>query len=141
MLIVDSLISLTTLIAFEDFCLPIYSIILIFIESKIIDLVVDVESYKTAFIVTDEIDAVRNFIIKDFDRSGTAFAGSGFYQGAERKMIYVTLNCSDLVKQKANLRFLDPKAFVNVIESSEIMGISSKQKSSPFGLLLCFHVE
>ncbi len=141
MLIVDSLISRTTLIAFEDFCLPIYSIILIFIESKIIDLVVDVENYKTAFIVTDEIDAVRNFIIKDFDRSGTAFAGSGLYQGAERKMIYVTLNCSDLVKQKANLRFLDPKAFVNVIESSEIMGISSKQKSSPFGLLLCFHVE
>lgn len=122
-LIVDSLISLTTLIAFEDFRLPIYSIILIFIESKIIDLVVEgVKSYKTAFIVTDEIDAVRNFIIKDLDRSGTVFAGSGLYQGAERKMIYVTLNRSDLVKLKANLRFLDPNAFVNVIESSEIMG-------------------
>jgi uncharacterized membrane-anchored protein YitT (DUF2179 family) len=37
-------------------------------------------------------------------------------------MIYVTLNRSDLVKLKANLRFLDPNAFVNVIESSEIMG-------------------
>ena len=122
-LIVDSLISLTTLIAFDDFRLPIYSIILIFIESKIIDLVVEgVKSYKTAFIVTDKIDEVRDFIIKDLDRSGTVFAGSGLYQGAERKMIYVTLNRSDLVKLKANLRFLDPNAFVNVIESSEIMG-------------------
>jgi len=122
-LIVDSLISLTTLIAFEDFRLPIYSIILIFIESKIIDLVVEgVKSYKTAFIVTDKIEEVREFIIKDLDRSGTVFAGSGLYQGAERKMIYVTLNRSDLVKLKANLRFLDPNAFVNVIESSEIMG-------------------
>ena len=122
-LIVDSLISLTTLIAFDDFRLPIYSIILIFIESKIIDLVVEgVKSYKTAFIVTDKIEEVREFIIKDLDRSGTVFAGSGLYQGAERKMIYVTLNRSDLVKLKANLRFLDPNAFVNVIESSEIMG-------------------
>ena len=122
-LIVDSLISLTTLIAFDDFRLPIYSIILIFIESKIIDLVVEgVKSYKTAFIVTDKIDEVRDFIIKDLDRSGTVFAGSGLYQGAERKMIYVTLSRSDLVKLKANLRFLDPNAFVNVIESSEIMG-------------------
>jgi len=122
-LIVDSIISLTTLLAFEDFRLPIYSIILIFIESKIIDLVVEgVKSYKTAFIVTDKIDEVRDFIIKDLDRSGTVFAGSGLYQGAERKMIYVTLNRSDLVKLKANLRFLDPNAFVNVIESSEIMG-------------------
>ena len=122
-LIVDSIISLTTLLAFDDFRLPIYSIILIFIESKIIDLVVEgVKSYKTAFIVTDKIDEVRNFILKDLDRSGTVFAGSGLYQGAERKMIYVTLNRSDLVKLKANLRFLDPNAFVNVIESSEIMG-------------------
>ena len=122
-LIVDSLISLTTLIAFDDFRLPIYSIILIFIESKIIDLVVEgVKSYKTAFIVTDKIDEVRDFIIKDLDRSGTVFAGSGLYQGAERKMIYVTLNRSDLVKLKSNLRLLDPNAFVNVIESSEIMG-------------------
>ena len=122
-LIVDSIISLTTLAAFEDIRLPIYSIILIFIESKIIDLVVEgVKSYKTAFIVTDKIDEVRDFIIKDLDRSGTVFAGTGLYQGAERKMIYVTLNRSDLVKLKANLRFLDPNAFVNVIESSEIMG-------------------
>ena len=122
-LIVDSIISLTTLLAFEDFRLPIYSIILIFIESKIIDLVVEgVKSYKTAFIVTDKIEEVRNFIINNLDRSGTVFAGSGLYQGAERKMIYVTLNRSDLVKLKANLRFLDPNAFVNVIESSEIMG-------------------
>lgn len=122
-LIVDSIISLTTLVAFEDIRLPIYSIILIFIESKIIDLVVEgVKSYKTAFIVTDHIDEVRDFIIKDLDRSGTVFAGSGLYQGAERKMIYVTLSRSDLVKLKSNLRFLDPNAFVNVIESSEIMG-------------------
>ena len=122
-LLVDSIISLSTLVAFEDIRLPIYSVILIFIESKIIDLVVEgVKSYKTAFIVTDKINEVRDFILKDLDRSGTVFAGCGLYQGAERKMIYVTLNRSDLVKLKANLRFLDPDAFVNVIESSEIMG-------------------
>lgn len=122
-MIVDSIISLSTLLAFEDIRLPIYSILLIYIEGKIIDLVVEgVKSYKTAFIVTDKIEEVRDFIIKDLDRSGTVFAGSGLYQGAERKMIYVTLNRSDLVKLKANLRFLDPNAFVNVIESSEIMG-------------------
>ena len=122
-MIVDSIISLSTLLAFEDIRLPIYSILLIYIEGKVIDLVVEgVKSYKTAFVVTDKIEEVRNFILKDLDRSGTVFAGSGLYQGAERKMIYVTLNRSDLVKLKSNLRFLDPNAFVNVIESSEIMG-------------------
>lgn len=126
-LIVDSLISLTTLIAFEDIRLPIYSIILIFIESKIIDLVVDgLKTYKTVFIVTDKIDEVRDFIINDMERGGTCFAGTGLYKGAERKMIYVTLDRGDLVRLKANIRRLDPDAFVNIIESSEIMGFGFK---------------
>ncbi|MBO4307568.1 MAG: YitT family protein [Bacteroidales bacterium] len=126
-LIVDSCISLTTLIAFQDIRLPIYSVILIFIESKIIDLVVEgVTTYKTVFIITDKIEEVKNFILNDLERGGTCFSGQGLYQGHERKMIYVTLGRTDLVKLKANLRHLDPNAFVNVIESSEIMGFGFK---------------
>lgn len=126
-LIVDSCITLTTLIAFKQIRLPIYSIILIAIESKVIDLIVDgIKSYKTVFIVTENIEEVRNFIINDMKRGGTTFAGTGLYQGAQRKMIYVTLDRSDLIKLKSNLRFLDPHAFVNVIESSEIMGLGFK---------------
>jgi len=126
-LIVDSCITLTTLIAFKQIRLPIYSIILIAIESKVIDLIVDgVKSYKTAFIVTDKTEEVRDFIINDMKRGGTVFAGTGLYQGVERKMIYVTLDRTDLIKLKANLRRLDPNSFVNVIESSEIMGLGFK---------------
>lgn len=126
-LVVDSCITLTTLIAFKQIRLPIYSIILIAIESKVIDLIVDgIKSYKTAFVVTDRVEEVRHFIIHDMKRGGTVFAGTGLYQGAERQMIYVTLDRTDLIKLKSNLRRLDPAAFVNVIESSEIMGIGFK---------------
>ena len=125
-LIVDSCISLTTLII-GDIRLPIYSMILIFIESKLIDIIVEgVTTYKTVFIITDKIDEVKKFIIDDLERGGTCFPGQGLYQGHERKMIYVTLDRSDLVKLKANLRHLDPNAFVNVIESAEIMGYGFK---------------
>ena len=125
-LIVDSLISLTTLII-GDIRLPIYSIILIYIESKIIDLVVDgMKSYKTMFIVTDELEAVRDYILNDLERGGTLLMGTGLYQGNERKMIYVTLDRADMVKLKSNLHRLDPKAFVNIMESSEILGYGFK---------------
>ena len=125
-LIVDSCISLTTLII-GDIRLPIYSIILIYIESKIIDLVVDgMKSYKTMFIVTDELEAVRDYILNDLERGGTLLVGTGLYQGNERKMIYVTLDRADMVKLKSNLHRLDPKAFVNIMESSEILGYGFK---------------
>ena len=68
-MIVDSCITLTSFIAFRQVRLPIYSIVLIVIESRIIDLIVEgFKSYKTAFIVTDKMDEVRNFIINDLHR-------------------------------------------------------------------------
>ena len=127
-LIVDSCITLTTFIAFGDIRLPIYSIIIIFIESKVIDLVVDgIKSYKTALIVTDKMEEVKNYILHDMHRGGTCITGEGLYNGTERKMIYVTMERADFVKLRANLRNLDPSAFVNVIDSAEIMGKGFKE--------------
>jgi uncharacterized membrane-anchored protein YitT (DUF2179 family) len=114
-------------VAFGDIRLPIYSIIIIFIEGKVIDLVVEgMKSYKTMFIVTDELETVRDYILNDLKRGGTLLVGTGLYQGNERKMIYVTLDRADMVKLKSNLHRLDPKAFVNIMDSSEILGFGFK---------------
>ena len=126
-MIVDGIITLSTLVAFGDIRLPIYSIIIIFIEGKVIDLVVDgMKSYKTMFIVTDELEAVRNYILNDLKRGGTCITGTGLYQGNERKMIYVTLDRADMVKLKSSLHIIDPKAFVNIMDSTEILGTGFK---------------
>ena len=126
-MIVDGIITLSTLVAFGDIRLPIYSIIIIFIEGKVIDLVVDgMKSYKTMFIVTDELEAVRNYILNDLKRGGTCITGTGLYQGNERKMVYVTLDRADMVKLKSNLHRIDPKAFVNIMDSTEILGTGFK---------------
>ena len=122
-MVVDSIITLTTLIAFKQIRLPIYSILLIYIEGKIIDLIVEgFKSYKTAFIVTNNVEEMREFVIHEMKRGGTLFVGKGLYAGAERKMIYVSLDRADLVKLKDNLHRIDPTAFVNLIDSAEIMG-------------------
>lgn len=126
-MIVDSCITLTTLIAFKQIRLPIYSILLIVVESKVIDIIVDgIKSYKTVFVITDKADEVGDFIINEMHRGGTCFPGIGLYKGAERKMLYVSVDRQDLIKLKANLHRLDPDAFVNIIESSEIMGLGFK---------------
>lgn len=122
-MIVDSIITLTTFIAFGDIRLPIYSVIVIFIEGKVIDLVVDgMKTYKTMFIVTDKLDEVRDYIINDVKRGGTCLTGTGLYNGSERKMIYVTLDRAGMVKLKSALHNIDPNAFVNIMDSSEILG-------------------
>lgn len=122
-LVVDIAITLTSFVAFRQLRLPIYSMLIIFIQSKVIDVVLDgLKSYRTALIVTDKADEVGSFVINQLNRGGTCFTGVGLYGGVERKMIYVTLSRTDLVKLKENLHRIDPDAFVNIVESSEIMG-------------------
>lgn len=122
-MIVDSAITLSTLIAFKELRLPIYSVLLIAIEGKVIDMVVDgVKRYKTLFIITDKEEEVRKAIIEDLNRGGTCFKGIGLYAGCERKMIYTTISRSEFIRLKNGIHRIDPNAFINVIDSSEIMG-------------------
>ena len=122
-MIVDGIITLSTLVAFGDIRLPIYSVLIIFIEGKVINLVVDgMKSYRTMLIITDDPEPIRDFIINGLKRGGTCITGSGLYKGNERKMVYVTLDRSDMLKLRSALHTIDPNAFVNIMESSEILG-------------------
>ena len=122
-MIVDGIITLSTFIAFGDIRLPIYSVLIIFIEGKVINLVVDgMKSYRTVFIITDNPEPIRDYIINNLKRGGTCITGSGLYKGNERKMLYVSLNRTDMIKLRSELYHIDPKAFVNIMESSEILG-------------------
>ena len=80
------------------------------------------KSYRTMFIITDNPEPIRNYVINDLKRGGTCITGSGLYKGNERKMVYVTLNRSDMIKLRSVLHVIDPGAFVNIMESSEILG-------------------
>ena len=122
-IIVDTTITLSTLVLGKGFRLPIYSILLIVIEGKVIDIVVDgLKSYKTVFIVTNKYDAVREVIISKMKRGGTHIHAKGLYQGLERDWVYVSLTRRELVTLRNLLSDADPDAFVSVSDSSEVMG-------------------
>lgn len=122
-IIVDCCITLTTVIAFGDWRLPMYSWILIFVEGKVIDLVVDgANVHKTLMIITSETEKVRRIIIEELGRGATILHGEGGYKGDSREIIYtiVTRRESSILRHRINE--VDSKAFINIIDSKEILG-------------------
>ena len=129
-IIVDSLITLSTLIAFGQLRLPFYSIFLIFIEGKVIDMVVEgFKLNKTVFIITTQVEPVRQMIIDELGRGGTILKGTGLYKGVERDVIYTSVTRREYIKLKAHIYKIDRDAFVNVIDSAEIIGKGFKRFS------------
>src|SRR5574344_90382 len=120
--IVDGIITLSTVMAFGDWKLPMYSWIIIFIESKIIDLIIEGSSVKTMMIVSEKLDPIKEVIINDLGRGATLIPAVGMYKGEQRNIIYTTMTRREMVTLRSKIAEIDPRAFINVIESSEILG-------------------
>ena len=122
-IIVDCTITLLAAVGFGDWRLPMYSWIIVFIEGKVIDLIVEGASvHKTLMIVTKEIDAVKNIILNDIKRGATILPAIGAYKGEPREVIYTILTRREMMVLRHKIREIDPEAFINVIDSREILG-------------------
>lgn len=122
-IIVDCTITLTTVVAFGDWKLPMYSWIIVFIEGKVIDLIVEGASvHKTLMIVTKEMNTVKEIILSDINRGATILPAVGAYKGESRDIIYTILTRREMMILRHRIREIDPEAFINVIDSREILG-------------------
>jgi uncharacterized membrane-anchored protein YitT (DUF2179 family) len=123
MIYVDSVIVVAGLFAFQDWKIPLYSLIVIYITGRVIDLVLQGISYeKTLFIISEKHDEIRNKIINDLNRGGTYLRGEGMYNNKERTIIYTVLTRRELAILQDFIHKTDPDAFLTVINANEILG-------------------
>jgi len=123
MIMVDSVIVLLGLIIFQDWKIPLYSLIVIFITGKVVDTILEGMNYdKVLFIVSDKMEEIRQKIIVDLNRGGTIMNGEGLYNNSEKQIIFTVVNRRETVMLQDYINEIDPKAFVTVLNSNEILG-------------------
>ena len=58
------------------------------------------------------------------------FSGTGMFEGVERKVIYTTVTRRESQILLAHISKVDPRAFVNVMDSSQVLGEGFKSIDS-----------
>lgn len=123
MIAVDSAIVFVGLAVFQDWKIPLYSLIVIFITGRVVDVVLQGISYdKTLFIISEKPNELRDKIINDLNRGGTFLQGKGMYNGSERTIIYTVVNRREMSILQDFIHQIDPRAFMTVINANEILG-------------------
>lgn len=123
MIMVDSVIVLLGLLVFGDWKIPLYSWIAIYITGKVIDGVLEGLNYeKSLFIISEKHEEIRDKIINNLNRGGTVIEGRGMYNMAERKIIFTVVSRRELIILEEYIQQIDPKAFLTVLDASEILG-------------------
>jgi uncharacterized membrane-anchored protein YitT (DUF2179 family) len=120
---VDSAIVIVGFAAFGDWKIPLYSLIVIYIFGRVIDLILQGVSYdKALLIISDKTSELRDKIIVDLDRGGTFIEGKGMFNGKDRTIIYTVVNRREVATLQEFIRKTDPNAFITVINANEIFG-------------------
>ena len=123
LIIIDSAIVLVGLAAFQDWKIPLYSLIVIFIAGKVLDTILEGIDYdKVLFIISEKTDEIREKLINDLNRSGTILNGKGMYDQNERSIVFTVVNRRETVMLQDYINQIDPDAFVTVMNANEILG-------------------
>ena len=117
--------------------LSLYSLICIFVSSRVIDYTIDGASYdKLLFIISnDHSEQLREYIIGDMDRSATYLKASGMYSKDDKEMIFLVVSRREVAQVQRKIKEIDPRAFLGVTDAYDTYGEGFKPFPEKEGIL------
>ena len=104
--------------------LTLYSLITIFLCSRVVARVIDGASYdKLLFIIFDQnMEQMRDYIMDDLQRSATYIKAQGMYTHKDKEMIFLVVNRKEVKSVQKMIHKIDEKAFVVVTDAYDTYG-------------------
>jgi len=108
--------------------LTLYSLITIYITSRVVAYLLDGASYdKLLFIISKRHEELKRFIIEDLDRSATYLKAKGMYSDEGKDMVFLVVSRKEVRLVQHQIQEIDPQAFVVVTDAYETFGEGFKQ--------------
>lgn len=122
LLVSDALIAFSACFVF-DIRTGLFSLLGLIIKAFVVDSVIEsINLCKYFSIVTSCPDAICDYIIREMNRSSTVIDAIGAYSHEDRKVILVACRRSEAVRLRQYIKTVDPKAFMFITNTSEIIG-------------------
>ncbi len=100
-----------------------YALIITFLGSKVAEYVQEgLMRAKAVIIISDVPERIARVILDDFSRGVTYLSGWGAYTATEKRVILTALHVREVVRLKAAIQEIDPRAFVIVADVAEVLG-------------------
>ena len=113
--------------------LSLYSLIAIFVTSRVIAFMINgAKNDKLIFVISDRhLEDLRQYILRDLDRTGTYIKSSGVYTGEDKEMLFLVISYKEVTGLKLKIKEVDPTAFVVVTDAYDTFGAGWKELPSP----------
>ena len=120
---IDALIILFAIIVFNSVIIGLYSLVSLFITTKIIDAMVEGVDYARAvLIVSEHQEIIAKRIISEMDRGVTELKGRGVYSGNDKNVLLCVLSRNEIQHLKEIVHAIDASAFMILADVREVLG-------------------
>ena len=102
---------------------PLYGYLVLFLSSKLIDMVLEGWNYsKLVIIISARTGEIADFILKGLERGGTALRSRSLFLNREGEVILTVVHRKQLAELKARVKTIDPDAFVIINDTYDVLG-------------------
>ncbi|MBP3964497.1 YitT family protein [Paenibacillus lignilyticus] len=106
-----------------------YTLVAVFIASKMIDFIQEGAYAAKAFsIITESGDEIGLQITKEMERGVTIFPAKGAYSGKQKQVLYCVVARHEIRQLKSIVRSIDPLAFIVISEVHDVLGEGFKEE-------------
>jgi uncharacterized membrane-anchored protein YitT (DUF2179 family) len=102
--------------------ITLYTIIAIYVAGRAVDMVYTTQTKLTLTIVTDKYQELSDALIHLHARGITITDAEGAYTHKPKKVLTTVITKFELNETKHTIRTIDPQAFVNIMQTLEVMG-------------------
>jgi uncharacterized membrane-anchored protein YitT (DUF2179 family) len=103
--------------------LTLYAFFLLFISSRIIDVIIDGFDYaRSAIIISDKHQKIADEIMTRLSRGATALKGRGLYKDIDREVLMTVIPRKEVTLLNEIIQEIDPDAFVTIHNVHEVLG-------------------
>lgn len=113
---------LSLVAAFYSIDALLYTLIVIYVSSKITSIIVTgLSQRKSIFIISPHWEKISSEILKDIRRGVTVIEGRGGFSGKQEHIIYTVVPLMEIGQVKNLIKQIDPEAFVVISSTLEVM--------------------
>ncbi len=122
-LIVDTIVVTLSFVAYGDLKLSLYSLISIYIMTKLSDVIVaGVQGVRAYYIISANYEEISNAIMTELERGVTGFEAEGMYSKKQQKVLMTVVTRAEVAKLRQIVTLKDKHAFMYSTPISEAMG-------------------
>ncbi|WP_141501480.1 YitT family protein [Paenibacillus luteus] len=106
-----------------------YTLVTVFIASKLIDFIQDGAYAAKAFsIISEHGEAIAATITQELERGVTLIPAKGAFSGQQKEIVYCVVQRQEIRRLKLIVRNIDPRAFIVINEVQDVLGEGFKEE-------------